>query len=147
MFLTALLATVAMVRGDQDARPLQAIERDFYSSIIKLTPGTDEYPATPSDDMTLPEMITKVEPIYPAQAKKVRWEGKVVLEAVVKTDGTIGDVKVLSFTNELFNEAAITAVKQWTYKPALNKDGKPVAIYYVIRVDFRVKQSAPTLGS
>ena len=122
MFLT-LLAAVAIVRGDQDAKPVQAIERDFYSSIIELTPGTDQYPATPSDDMTLPEMITKVEPIYPAQAKKVRWEGKVVLEP------------------------AITAVKQRSYKPALSKEGKPIAIYYVIRVDFRVKQSAPTLGS
>jgi len=45
---------------------------------------------------------------------------------------------VLNSTNPMFNDAAVAAVLLRRYKPAY-ADGKPVAIYFTIRVDFRLR--------
>jgi len=88
--------------------------------------------------MVLPVIIKKVEPNYPDVARRARIEGKVILQAVVDKNGNVGEVTVLSSNNPMFNDNAIEAVKQWKYKPAL-QSGRPVAVYYTIRVDFRLR--------
>ena len=40
-------------------------------------------------------------PVYPAQARLLRLEGKVVLDATVMEDGTVGDIKVVEGAPEL----------------------------------------------
>jgi TonB family protein len=62
-------------------------------------------------------IIKKVEPIYPSTMQVARRDGSVVLDAVIHRDGTIGDIKVLKSTSPEFEQAAITAVKQWRYTP------------------------------
>jgi TonB family protein len=62
-------------------------------------------------------IIKRVEPIYPPTMHVARREGVVVLDAVIHRDGTIGDIKVLKATSPEFEQAAITAVKQWRYTP------------------------------
>ena len=47
--------------------------------------------------------------------QSARVTGQVVLDAIIKPDGTIGDIKVLQATNEAFAQSAIAAVKQWQY--------------------------------
>ena len=65
-------------------------------------------------DVTL---LKRVEPIYPRQLQSMRIAGTVVLDAVIRRDGTIGDVTVLQSSNAAFTQSAITAVKQWRYNP------------------------------
>jgi TonB family protein len=65
-------------------------------------------------DVTL---LKRVEPIYPRQLQSMRIAGTVVLDAVIRRDGTIGDVTVLQSSNAAFAQSAITAVKQWRYNP------------------------------
>jgi TonB family protein len=60
-------------------------------------------------------LLKKVSPIYPSVMQSAHISGQVVLDAVIHADGSIGDVKVLRSTNELFARAAIDAVKQWRY--------------------------------
>jgi protein TonB len=60
-------------------------------------------------------LVKRVQPVYPAIMQSARMPGQVVLDATINPDGTIGDVKVLSSTNETFSQAAIAAVKQWRY--------------------------------
>ncbi len=92
------------------------------------------------DDITMPELLSKVEPIYPHDARDARVGGKVILQAVIREDGTVGNVEVLTRAEgwPSLDEAAIAAVRQRTYRPAL-KDGRPVSIYFTIRVDFRLR--------
>jgi len=47
--------------------------------------------------------------------RSARMLGNVVLDAIIHADGTIGDVTVLSSTNQAFAQSAINAVKQWRY--------------------------------
>jgi periplasmic protein TonB len=50
---------------------------------------------------------------YPAQAKANHWEGKVVLEAVIRDDGTIIDLKVAeSSSYAVLDQEALNAVKK-----------------------------------
>jgi protein TonB len=65
-------------------------------------------------DVTL---LKRVEPIYPRQLQSMRIAGTVVLDAVIRRDGTIGEVTVLQSSNAAFAQSAITAVKQWRYNP------------------------------
>ncbi len=95
------------------------------------------------DGVTHPERIPEsyVKPVFPEEARKEKIEGMVILQIVVKRDGTVGDIQVLRSPSEKkidFEEAAIEAVKQWRYKPAM-KDEQPVEVYLTVQVAFELK--------
>jgi TonB family protein len=62
-------------------------------------------------------LIKKVQPVYPALLQAARVTGRVIIDATINPDGTIGEVKVLSSSNQAFAQSAIDAVKQWRYAP------------------------------
>ena len=78
--------------------------------------------------------LVDVRPVYPPEAQAARVQGIVILEAVIGTDGHIRDVKVLQ-SIPLLDQAAIDAVKQWVYSPAL-MNGQPVAVAITVTVNF-----------
>ncbi|HTW43934.1 MAG TPA: M56 family metallopeptidase [Acidobacteriaceae bacterium] len=69
---------------------------------------------------------------YPVEAKKKRIQGLVVLHALIGKDGTIKDLKAVSGPT-ILEQSALTAVRQWKYKPYLLK-GQPVQVETVINV-------------
>ena len=87
-------------------------------------------------------MITssKKQPTYPESARKEKVSGQVVLQVVVRKDGTVGDIQVLRSPGSKygFDEAAIAVVKEWRFKPGL-QNGKPVDVYFTEVVDFVLK--------
>jgi periplasmic protein TonB len=60
-------------------------------------------------------LIKRVQPDYPPFLRNARMTGQVVLDAIIRPDGSIGDITVLRSTNEAFAKSAIAAVKQWRY--------------------------------
>lgn len=82
------------------------------------------YRAAPSDaeqsraepQTPVTRLIRRVDPEYPEAAAAQHIEGPVVLDVQVLTDGTVGNIQVLS-GNPLLTEAAVKAVKQWQYQP------------------------------
>lgn len=86
-----------------------------------------------------PERIRVVAPEFPPEAVKAGvTEAKVVLLAIIDTRGRPRQLRIaLSSHPDLgFEAAAITAVKRWRYRPAL-QDGDPVAVYFYIEVGFK----------
>jgi TonB family protein len=77
-------------------------------------------------------LLHKVPPQYPVEAKKARIQGKVVLEAIIGKDGVVENLKALSGPTEL-QQSALDAVKQWTYKPFL-LNGNPVEVVTTVNV-------------
>ena len=57
------------------------------------------------------------------------------LEAIIRTDGTVGDVKVIQGLAMKCTEAAIEAVRQWRYEPA-RQNGRFVAQILDVEIDF-----------
>jgi TonB family protein len=84
----------------------------------------------------LPEAVTKVSPNYPPAAREAKVDGTVLIQALVLRDGTVGDVRVQKSIPEL-DQAAIAAVRQWRFKPALAK-GQPVSVWVAVPVRFTV---------
>jgi protein TonB len=80
--------------------------------------------------------IFQPKPEYPHLARSVRAEGTVRLEAVISTDGTVRDLKVVS-GHPLLVKAALDAVARWRYQPTL-LNGEPVEVLTEIEVHFRL---------
>jgi TonB family protein len=92
-------------------------------------------------DLSAPEAISKVDPAYPQDLMHDRVEGTVILYAVIHSDGSVGDVKVLEGFDDRLNENARKALEQWRFRPG-TKDGMPVDIEAVVRVPFKVPRRA-----
>ena len=76
-------------------------------------------------------LIHKVDPVYPAPQSGI--QGPVRFNAVIARDGTIANLQVVSGLPVLVN-AALDAVKQWTYKPT-SLNGAPVEVITTIDVN------------
>ncbi len=85
----------------------------------------------------LPEAVTRVPPEYPDIARQSGIEGTVQLQALVGKDGKVKDVKVVKGIPVL-DDAAVSAVKQWVFKPALTNN-KPVAVWVAVPVRFSLR--------
>jgi protein TonB len=81
-------------------------------------------------------LFKKVQPVYPKNALYMRVEGTVELAATISKTGDITHVKVVSGDSELA-KAAVTAVKQWKYKPYL-LNGEPLEIQTQITINFKL---------
>lgn len=79
-------------------------------------------------------ILHKVTPVYPVDAKKAGTQGKVVLDAIIGKDGTVENLKVDSGPKDL-QKSALDAVRQWTYKPFL-LNGKPVEVKTTVNVTY-----------
>jgi protein TonB len=82
-------------------------------------------------------LVKKVEPPYPEIARRSKLEGVVVLEAVITKTGSVEEVKVLRALHPVLDQAALNAVKQWKYEPAI-LNGKPVKVYFTVTVTFKL---------
>jgi TonB family protein len=92
-----------------------------------------------------PKLIKEVEPVYPAEARKARIEGVVILEATTDLYGRVVGVKVLRSVPAL-DQAAIDALKQWVYEPMVI-DGKPRAVVFTVTLQFNLDdENKPKAG-
>jgi protein TonB len=81
-------------------------------------------------------ILKRVQPVYPEQARQMRVEGKVELQANISKSGSITGVKQLS-GDPLLGRAATDAVRQWKYKPYF-LNGEPIEIQTQITVIFKL---------
>lgn len=140
---------VAVPVPDAEAPPEQTIASQ--EELQQVTPGVDTeggdkiVVAPPSEDELpkfgdyvyveeLPEAITKVGAVYPEIARDAGVDGTVIVQALVGKDGKVKDTRVQKSIPMLDN-AAISAVKQWVFKPALSNN-KPVAVWVAVPVRF-----------
>ncbi|MCY3934174.1 MAG: energy transducer TonB [Acidobacteria bacterium] len=90
-------------------------------------------------DFTRPVRTYTVEPAYTNNARKARIEGKVTLRLTIDEQGEVReDVEVLKGLEMGLTEAAVVALKQWRFEPAL-LDGQPVAVHWTMTVNFRLE--------
>jgi len=83
---------------------------------------------------TTPRPFQKVAPVYPPEARQQGIEGIVILAVTVDTNGEPADIQVLK-GHPLLNDAAIEAVRQWRYIPAM-LNGRPYPCAVTITLKF-----------
>jgi TonB family protein len=82
-------------------------------------------------------LIKRVEPEYPALAKRARVQGQVLMLLTVDAQGNVTETKIIS-GSPLLKDAAITAVKQFKYRPAL-VNGEPTTGSVSETLNFKLK--------
>ncbi|MBM3297012.1 MAG: energy transducer TonB [Candidatus Aminicenantes bacterium] len=92
-----------------------------------------------SKDIKPPRLVKKVAPVYPPEAKEKNLEGMVVINARIDTQGNVSDVMVLKSSGEIFNAAAIEAVKGWKYEPMV-LEGKPRDAIFTVTIRFALSK-------
>jgi len=78
------------------------------------------------------------DPKYSEEARKAKYQGTVVLQAVITPDGRATEIQVVKGPGLGLEEKAVEAVKQWRFKPALGPNGKPVAVVVPLEITFRL---------
>ena len=84
-----------------------------------------------------PVKVKHVPPVYPQIAINARISGRVVIDAVIGTDGVVREARILSGV-PLLNQAALDAVKQWRYTPT-TLNNVPVPVIMTVTVQFNLQ--------
>ncbi len=122
--VTAASAVALRVGVDPQAR---ADQQDSKEDVHSVRP-----------EMMQGNLISKVSPVYPPDAKKSRIQGTVVLNAVIGKTGHVENLKVASGPSELL-QSSLDAVRQWKYKPFL-LNGDPIEVKTTISVVYSLKK-------
>ena len=77
-------------------------------------------------------------PEYSDEARKAKYQGQVLLSVVVLANGHAGQIQVVNSPGLGLDVKAIEAVRNWRFKPAMGRDGKPVATVVTIQVMFQL---------
>ncbi|MFK7897146.1 MAG: TonB family protein [Myxococcota bacterium] len=86
--------------------------------------------------------MVRVPPSYPERAKQRGIEGRVLVQFTISKSGSVKDPKVIAAEpSNIFNKAAIKAIRQWKYNPKI-LNGKPVEqVGQKIAIPFRLSES------
>jgi TonB family protein len=87
--------------------------------------------------VSAPRALYAPDPEYSDEARKAKYQGTVVLGAVIGPDGRTREVKVARSLGMGLDEKALEAVRTWRFEPG-KKDGQPVAVQINIEVNFRL---------
>jgi protein TonB len=85
-----------------------------------------------------PTCVYCPDPKYSEEARKAKYSGIVVLQAIITADGRAIEIEVVKGPGMGLEEKAIETVKQWRFKPAMGPGGKPVPVIVPIEVQFRL---------
>lgn len=86
-----------------------------------------------------PSPLANLEPRYPYTARMKEQEGYVEVRFVVTEEGNVVDPEVRDAEPpEVFNDAALQAVKQWRFEPG-TKDGEKVRSRVQLRIRFNLE--------
>jgi periplasmic protein TonB len=95
-------------------------------------------PYRPGSGVEPPRLLKEVRADYTDEARRANVTGEVVLEIVVRRDGTVGDVRILRRLGSGLEQRAIEAVRQWRFAPARLK-GTPVDVIVEVAVEFKLR--------
>ena len=104
-------------------------------NILSMVKPAQPEAAFRSSSITAPELLKSVQPHFPTFARQMHIQSdRVVLNGTVGKDGSVTGVKVVR-GRQVFVDAAVAAVKQWKYKPAM-LNGEPTSSTVEIVVNF-----------
>jgi TonB family protein len=92
-------------------------------------------------ELVYPAATQQVDPGYPLELMKQNVQGTVVLSAVIRGDGSVGEVRVLRGIDDRLDQYASAALSRWRFRPA-SRNGDPVALQTVVMIPFRPMRKA-----
>ena len=92
-------------------------------------------------DLVAPVATQEVDPGYPLELMKQNVRGTVILSAVIRSNGSVGDVRILRGVDDRLDAYASAALSRWRFHPA-TRNGDPVALQTVVMIPFRPMRKA-----
>ena len=83
-----------------------------------------------------PQLVHRVDPVYPPLAMQTRLQGTVVIEAIIDENGNVVEMKLISGP-PLLIQSALDAVRQWKYLPTYLNE-QPVPVQLNVTVTFKL---------
>lgn len=86
----------------------------------------------------LPSCFYMPNPPYSEEARKAKYSGTVLVEAIVTLDGKLTNLRVLKSPGLGLDDNTIQTLKTWRCKPAMGPNGRPVPVIVPFEVNFRL---------
>jgi len=104
----------------------------------RVDPNANATKSAETDPVFDAAYLNNPAPSYPQAAKRKGIQGKVMLNVIVKADGTPATVQVYHSSGfSVLDDAALEAVRQWKFVPA-RRGGEFVQANVVVPVDFKM---------
>src|SRR5215467_10333826 len=113
------------------------------ATVAALLSGARPARAQEPAGATPPTLKTRVEAVYPPDALRDRAEATVGLELDVDENGRVTGARVVRPAGRGFDEAAVAAVKAFTFEPA-KQGGVPIKSTIVLSYEFHLPPAAPS---
>jgi len=125
-----------------DADPGIAMDNSAAPSAGTIDLGTSgnsgpKAPVPVGGEVHSAQLVSSLPPVYPQIAKTQRLSGDVKVDALIDENGRVTSMKVISGP-VMLHQAAMDALKQWRYKPAM-LNGNPVSMHLMVTIQFRLK--------
>jgi TonB family protein len=91
-------------------------------------------------ELTAPVATHEVDPGYPLELMRENVQGTVTLSAVIRSDGSVGNVEVLRGVDDRLDVYARAALARWHFRPA-TRNGDAVALQAVVMIPFRPRKA------
>lgn len=149
-------------RINENQREIDDAER-FYKDYLALAPGGEhvqsaqrrlgrlrmppgEGPVEFGQDMLPPIKMYGPNPTYTPEAREARIQGTVIVRMVIDRVGEVTSVELVQGLPHGLDQAALAAVRRWRFKPARLADGRPLAVYYTLTVNFKLQSDKEKPG-
>jgi TonB family protein len=86
----------------------------------------------------LPSCYYMPNPPYSEEARKAKYSGTVLVEAIVNLDGHLSNFRLLKSPGLGLDENTINTMRTWRCKPVTGPGGKPVPVIVPFEVNFRL---------
>jgi TonB family protein len=87
-------------------------------------------------ELIAPVAEHKVDPAYPMELMEQNVAGTVTLRAIIRADGTVGDIRVVSGPDQRLDRYAADALSRWHFHPAV-KNGSTINVEAIVIIPFR----------
>ncbi len=101
--------------------------------------GSEHNPMPVSGGVMAGQVLQKVKPVYPEAARDEKVWGSVVMAATIDTTGKVVQLAAVAGP-EALREAALTAVRRWTYSPYY-LNGNAVFVKTTVTVSFNLNDT------
>ena len=95
-------------------------------------------PYRPGSGVEPPRLLREVKATYSEEARRANVIGDVLMEVVIRADGTVGSARVTRGLGFGLDERAKDAVHQWRFAPA-RRAGVPVDVVVEVAMEFNLR--------
>lgn len=109
--------------------------------VVDTVPVVSTAPVVDTEPDYKASYLNNPRPTYPMVARRMGWEGKVILNVEVLAEGACGAVNVFrSSGREVLDNSAMTIVKSWRFIPA-RRAGRPITQWFQVPINFSLEDN------